>query len=85
VTRVPKTGPAERERLDCIRRLERSLRRFEKVPAHRREAECADVGERDCRALLTELGAPGSERSAAPMVATVMTIDKWLDGEESCR
>lgn len=42
------------------------------MPAHRREAECADVGERDCRALVAELGAPGYERPAAPAVVTVI-------------
>ncbi|WP_282567562.1 hypothetical protein [Devosia sp. 1566] len=39
-----------------VRKLLADLRRFENVPAHRREAECADEGEVTCRGLLRELG-----------------------------
>lgn len=49
----------ERERLDKIAHFERRLGAFQRVPAHRREEECADVGEETCRRLLVELGAPG--------------------------
>ena len=51
--RLPDTNP-ERERL--IRKLEADLARFRRVPAHRREAECADEGEVTCLALLRDLG-----------------------------
>jgi hypothetical protein len=84
--RVPTSGPAERERQQQIRRLESSLRRFERVPPHRREAECADEGERDCRMLLAELGAKGYERPALPPSAvTLMTLDELLEDLERPR
>lgn len=84
--RVPNSGPAERERQHQIRRLEKALRRFERVPAHRRDAECADEGERDVRQFLAELGAPGFPLPEKP-VATVMVLDldNWLAEHESHR
>lgn len=51
--RVPDTNP-ERDRL--VRKLEADLARFRRVPAHRRDAECADEGEATCLALLRDLG-----------------------------
>lgn len=82
--RVPNTGKAERERLEQIRRLEAGLRRFERVPPHRREDECADEGERDCRMLLGALGAPGYERPqrASEGEVTLMTMAELLDDLE---
>ncbi len=56
--RVPNTGPAERERLALIKRFEGKLAYFRGIPPARREAECADEGERDCTAMLAELRAP---------------------------
>ena len=38
-----------------IRKLERDLARVQRIPAPRREDECADEGEATCRALLAEL------------------------------
>ncbi|GAB5426640.1 MAG: hypothetical protein Devi2KO_00990 [Devosia indica] len=55
MVRVPDVGPATREREALIRKLERDLRRFQRIPAKRRAAECADEGEATCRTLLAEL------------------------------
>ena len=79
--RPPNTGPAERERQGLIRRYEALLRELERVPAHRREAEVADVREGICRRLLAELGAPGYAMPSTPPKATVeiVDIDQWLD------
>ena len=44
----------DRDRM--VRKLEADLARFRRVPAHRREAECADEGEATCLALLRDLG-----------------------------
>lgn len=49
-------GTEARERQRLIRKLQADLRRFQRIPASRREAECADEGEQTCRALLRELG-----------------------------
>lgn len=78
--RVPSSGKAERERQGQIRRLEKKLAYFQSIPAHRREAECADVGEDTCHMLLAELGAPGHERPPRPCDGsiTLMTIEEWL-------
>ena len=51
------SDPVERAKLE--RKLRRELARFEKIPASRREAECADAGEQLCRDLLAELEAAG--------------------------
>jgi hypothetical protein len=51
--RMPETDQ-EREKL--IAKLHRDLKRFQAVPAHRREAEHADEREETCRALLRDLG-----------------------------
>lgn len=82
--RVPNSGKAERERLEQIRRLEKKLAYFQSIPASRRDDECADAGERDCRVLLAELGAPGHERSQRQGGGTgkLMAIDEFLDGIE---
>lgn len=77
LNRVPNTGRKERDRQALIRKLEANLRRFEKVPAHRREDECADSGEETCRALLGELGVPGYERPAE--LTNSPTLDEYLD------
>lgn len=53
---VPDTGPEVRERDSLVLKLQADLRRFQKIPDHRREAECADEGEATCRALIRELG-----------------------------
>lgn len=55
MVQVPYAGSAVREREALIRKLERDLARFQRTPAIRREAECADEGEATCRALLAEL------------------------------
>jgi hypothetical protein len=55
--RVPNTGPAERERQALMKRLESKLEYFRGIPPARRDAECADEGERDCMAMLAELRA----------------------------
>lgn len=54
--RVPETGTAVRERERLISYLRQRLAYFRAIPAARREAECADEGERDCIALLRENG-----------------------------
>lgn len=55
-SRPPDTGPAAKDRARLIAKLQRALARFERIPAGRRAAECADEGEQTCRALLFELG-----------------------------
>lgn len=80
MSRTPNIGPEERERVAQIKRLERLLRELERVPAHRRDDECADVRERDVRQFLAELGAPGyalPER-VKPTVE-IVDLDAWLD------
>lgn len=72
--RVPNTGPAERERVREIRKLEALLRELDRVPAHRREDEVADVRVDMCRRRLAELGAPGYA-SPAKVEATVEIVD----------
>jgi len=84
--RVPNTGPAERERQAEIRRLERLLRELERVPAHRRYAEVADVRADICRRLLAELGAPGYTLPPAPEATVeVVDIDELIAGIERGR
>lgn len=56
MTRVPDTGPEAQERQRLISKVRADLRRFQRIPKHRREAECADEGELTCRALLRDLG-----------------------------
>lgn len=53
---VSKADGQTRERVAQIRKLSSDLARFRNIPAHRREAECADEGEQTCKALLRELG-----------------------------
>lgn len=79
---VPNTGPLERERQQRIRQLEAALRRFERVPQHRREAECADIGEHDCRMMLAELGAPGYQRWNQPQTVELLSLDAFLHSLE---
>jgi hypothetical protein len=57
MVRVPDAGPAVREREALIRKLEKDLARFQRIPTADREAECANEGEATCRALLAELQA----------------------------
>lgn len=82
---VPNTGPLERERQQRIRQLEAALRRFERLPRHRREAECADIGEHECRMLLAELGAPGYQLSNKLRTVELLSLDAFLDslGDET--
>ena len=82
--RVPNAGKAERERQDQFRRLGKKLAYFQSIPAHRREAECAEEGAGTCRMLLAELGATGHERPqrASDGVVTVMTMAELLDDLE---
>ena len=54
--RPPDTGPKAKDRARLIAKLQRDLARFERIPAGRRAAECADEREQTCRALLFELG-----------------------------
>jgi|TARA_R100000365_G_C2740576_1_gene69290 hypothetical protein len=58
--RVPNSGPAVREREAMMRYFQSRLAYFQKIPARRREAECADEGERDCAALLRQLEIDGN-------------------------
>ena len=48
---------------ELIARLERKLAVARRVPTHRREAECADVIEDTCRAMLDDLYS-GRDRNA---------------------
>lgn len=54
--RVPDAGAELRDRERLIAKLRVDLRRFQRIPLARREAECADAGEETCRALLREMG-----------------------------
>ncbi len=65
--RVPDADPTVREREALIRKLEKDLARFQRIPDKRREAECADEGEATCRALLAELR-PGNQAKPTPCV-----------------
>lgn len=76
--RVPNAGKADQERQALIRRLEKKLAYFQSIPAHRREDECADEGERTCWALLAELGAQGHGRPQRTIDGVVMTIEEFL-------
>ena len=58
--RVLNTGPVERERESLVRKFERDLQRFWRIPLGWREAELADTGEETCLAMLAELRAGGS-------------------------
>ncbi|MAN78055.1 MAG: hypothetical protein CML24_12900 [Rhizobiales bacterium] len=53
--RVPSGGPATKEREALLSYYRKRLAEFERIPAHRREAECADEGEATCRAMIAEL------------------------------
>lgn len=55
MVRVPDIGPEIKERERLIKKLQRDLARFQRIPAARREAECADEGEQLCRAMLSDL------------------------------
>lgn len=86
MSRVPNTGPAERERQQQIRKLEALLRQLDRLPAHRREDEVADVRAGMCRRRLAELRAPGY--ALPPKVkATVeiIDIDDWLEEQTRTR
>ncbi len=84
--RPPNTGPAERERIKQIRRYEALLRELERVPAHLREAEVADVRADICRRLLAELVAPGYVLPPVPTAtAEVVDIDELIREIESGR
>lgn len=80
--RPPNTGPSDRERQAQIKRLEALLRELERVPAHRREAEVADVRADMCKRMLAELGAPGYSLPAKPE-ATVVDIDELIQELEN--
>lgn len=54
-SRVPDTGPEVRKRAELLWAYWKRLAYFQGVPAHRREAEAADEGERDLKALIAEL------------------------------
>lgn len=56
MVRMQDTGAKVQELERLIAKLLADLRRFESIPQERREAECADEGERTCRALLRDLG-----------------------------
>ena len=69
---------------ELIARLERKLAVARRVPTHRREAECADVIEDTCRAMLDDLysgrdrerpwprgAAPGKGRGGATVVLRI--------------
>ena len=53
--RVPSGGPATKEREALLSYYRKRLAEFERIPAHRREAECANEGEATCRAMIAEL------------------------------
>jgi hypothetical protein len=79
MSRPPNTGPRERERQGLIRRYTALLRELERVPAHRREDEVADVRADICRRLLAELGAPGyALRPGASATVEVVDIDALI-------
>lgn len=59
MVRVPDTGPEIKERERLIKKLQRDLARFKRIPPARRGAECADEGEQLCRTLLRELDGEG--------------------------
>lgn len=84
MVRVPDAGPTVREREVLIRKLEKDLARFQRIPAKRRETECADEGEATCRALLADLrsGKPASAKPCDKALASFLDVaseihDPW--------
>jgi hypothetical protein len=73
MVRVPDAGPGVREREALILKLENDLARFQRIPAARREAECANEGEATCRALLAELRSE-SQVKANPCVQALASL-----------
>jgi len=61
MVRVPSRNP-KRERE--IARLRKLLASIERIPAHLREAECADARERDALAILIDLEGSDSHSSS---------------------
>lgn len=53
--RVPATGLKVKERDELLAYYRKRLAAFQRMPEHRREAECADEGEATCRAMIAEL------------------------------
>lgn len=53
--RVPSSGPKTKERQERLKHLRSVLAELERLPPHRREAECADVRERSIRIAIDEL------------------------------
>lgn len=52
---VPQTGPNIRERQRLIAHYKSVLAELDRIPAHRREDECADVRARACQIAIDEL------------------------------
>lgn len=53
--RVPSTGPKTTERQRRLKHLRSVLAELERLPAHRREDECADLKERSIRKVIDEI------------------------------
>lgn len=53
--RVPSSGPNTKVRRARVKHLRSVLAELERVPAHRREDECADVRERSIRKAIDEI------------------------------
>ncbi|WP_417584832.1 hypothetical protein [Pelagibacterium sp.] len=61
--RIPVTGPKAKERDTLLTYYRRKLAEYQRIPAGRREAECADEGEATCQAMIAQL-----DGTAPPLV-----------------
>lgn len=80
IIRVPNSGKPETERLKLITHFEKKLGYFGRIPAWRRDAECADAGEATCQMMLTELGLIGNAPAKGTPEITVglMTMNEFF-------
>lgn len=80
MSRVPNSGPAERERQRVIAKLEALIEQLDRIPPARREAELADIRAEDCRQMLGDLkaGLPleGRTGADAPNIWKILEQEK---------
>ncbi len=77
----PDVDLAAGDREKLIAKLKRDLARFERIPDHRRQNECADEGEQTCRALLADMGVAGFDKPRVQVDIELGSIDPLVDRE----
>ena len=77
----PDVNRAARDREMLFSKLKRDLARFERIPEHRRQDECADEGVETCRALPTAMGVAGFENPDVHADSELVSIDRLADRE----